>query len=373
MSFTWNGRQLEVVKYGDDEVLYTYNSEGIRTSKTVNGITTTYQLEGAKIISETTSDTTIWYIYDENGMIIGFEYLDEAYYFEKNAQGDVLRIFDETGKVISEYVYDAWGNVVKTIGDEDIAKVNPFRYRGYYQDNETGFYYLQSRYYDSETGRFLNADIKFTDKNNILGNNLYTYCYNNSVNMLDYDGREPMTIAIIYFAAGVVLAILAFAIVITPAFQRAWNNTCDALIGAIEVSFDMMIGITTVEAKRLSNRAKSIYNGVCSSLARAKSLKYKHSTENHHIVAKRAHNAKYARAILDIVGIDYNSEKNLVRIKTGLHRRLHTDVYYGWANSVVIKAYNLAGGSYEKKYLNVSNALKTLKGFIRTMDSLVSY
>ncbi len=192
MSFTWNGRQLEVVKYGDNEVLYTYNSEGIRTSKTVNGITTTYQLEGAKIVSETTGDTTIWYIYDENDMIVGFEYLDEAYYFEKNAEGDVLRIFDETGKVISEYVYDAWGNVVKTIGDEDIAKVNPFRYRGYYQDNETGFYYLQSRYYDSETGRFLNADdIYFTQLslNNICAANIYVYCLNNPINYSDYLGQ----------------------------------------------------------------------------------------------------------------------------------------------------------------------------------------
>ena len=63
MSFTWNGRQLAVVQNGDNEVLYTYNSEGIRTSKTVNGITTTYQLDGAKIISETTGDNITWYIY----------------------------------------------------------------------------------------------------------------------------------------------------------------------------------------------------------------------------------------------------------------------------------------------------------------------
>ena len=91
-------------------------------------------------------------------MVIGFQYDDETYYFEKNAQGDVLRIYDEAGAVVSEYIYDAWGNVVDIIGDEELAKINPFRYRGYYQDNETGFYYLQSRYYDGVTGRFLNAD-----------------------------------------------------------------------------------------------------------------------------------------------------------------------------------------------------------------------
>ena len=101
---------------------------GRGTSKTVNGVTTTYQLDDTKIVAETTEDTTIWYIYDESG------------------------------NVLSEYVYDAWGNIVAVYGDETIAQINPFRYRGYYQDNETGFYYLQSRYYDSETGRFLNAD-----------------------------------------------------------------------------------------------------------------------------------------------------------------------------------------------------------------------
>ncbi len=213
MTFTWNGRQLEVVKYGDYEVLYTYNSEGIRTSKTVNGITTSYQLEGTKIISETTGDTTIWYIYDENDMIIGFEYLDEAYYFEKNAQGDVLRIFDETGKVVSEYVYDAWGNVVKTIGDEDIAKVNPFRYRGYYQDNETGFYYALSRYYDSQISRWINADsinALIIRQNEELGLNIFTYCDNNSINFFDPTGEILISTCILI---GVAIGATAGAVV----------------------------------------------------------------------------------------------------------------------------------------------------------------
>ena len=128
---------------------------------------------------------------EENGIIIGFQYEDESYYFEKNAQGDVLRIYDETGAVVSKYIYDAWGNVVDIIGDEELAKINPFRYRGYYQDNETVFFYLQSRHYDGVTGRFLNADDLssiFLQVNYILSTNIFVYCFNNCINYMDCTG-----------------------------------------------------------------------------------------------------------------------------------------------------------------------------------------
>ena len=82
-------------------VNYKYNSDGIRTSKTVNCAETTYQLDGTKIVSETTSGNIKWYIYDENDSIIGFEYNEQAYYFEKNAQGDAIRIFDADGNFVS--------------------------------------------------------------------------------------------------------------------------------------------------------------------------------------------------------------------------------------------------------------------------------
>lgn len=84
------GRQLSSVVMGNNEISYTYNSNGIRTSKTVNGVVTNYNLEGTKIISETTEDNTIWYLYDENDMVVGFEYENTAYYFEKNAQCDII-------------------------------------------------------------------------------------------------------------------------------------------------------------------------------------------------------------------------------------------------------------------------------------------
>ena len=199
MVFSWAGRGLSTVNIGEDVISYTYNSEGIRTSKTVNGVTTTYLLDDTKIVAETTEDTTIWYIYDENDLIIGFEYEEQTYYFEKNVQGDVVRIYDESGNVLSEYIYDAWGNIVAVYGDETIAQINPFRYRGYYQDNETGFYYLQSRYYDSEIGRFLNADnVTFiSSRDTKYGLNLFAYSNNNPINMCDPEGNVALLTCVV--------------------------------------------------------------------------------------------------------------------------------------------------------------------------------
>lgn len=211
MVFSWAGRQLGTVNIGEDVISYTYNSDGIRTSKTVNGVTTTYLLDDTKIVAETTEDTTIWYIYDENDLIIGFEYEEQTYYFEKNVQGDIVKIYDESGNVVSEYIYDAWGSIVAVYGDESVAQVNPFRYRGYYQDNETGFYYLQSRYYDSETGRFISAepnvdDGEFDYSAGLIGYNVYAYCCNNPIMHMDAMG-ESVTVACVLIGIGIGLII----------------------------------------------------------------------------------------------------------------------------------------------------------------------
>lgn len=249
MEFSWSGRQLSSVVMGNNEISYTYNSNGIRTSKTVNGVVTNYNLEGTKIISETTEDNIIWYLYDENDMVVGFEYENTVYYFEKNAQCDIIGVFDENGNALCEYIYDAWGNVVNIVGDEDIANINPFRYRGYYQDKETGFYYLQSRYYDSEVGRFINADdILYLGINGtLIGYNQYTYCINNPVNYCDYSGHyaaqlelNPTLIAQLSAAmAGIISSINVSVASIKAAIATSWITavciaaTAIAIVGII--------------------------------------------------------------------------------------------------------------------------------------------
>ena len=119
------------------------------------------------------------------------EYIYEIYYYNKNILGDILEIYDSKYNLVGKYEYDAWGNHVIITNINNIANLNPFRYRSYYYDIETGLFYLTSRYYDPETGRFINADdVSYIDPETINGLNLYAYCGNNPVMRTDSQGTN---------------------------------------------------------------------------------------------------------------------------------------------------------------------------------------
>ena len=199
-TLTWTqGRRLASIS-GEEEgtdYTYTYNSDGIRTSKTVNGVEHIYHLSGTQILSEEWTENgvqhLIVYSYDASGYPISMTYRTstdaataaEVYFLATNLQGDVTYIYDIDGNRVVTYNYDAWGNILSITGTKatTIGRYNPFRYRGYYYDNETGFYYLNSRYYDPSSGRFLTADGQLND--GLLGYNLFAYCENNPV--MGYD------------------------------------------------------------------------------------------------------------------------------------------------------------------------------------------
>jgi len=151
-TLTWEkGRQLKSF----DGNTYTYNANGIRTSKTVDGVKHTYTLDGTKILREVWGDNTLVPMYDNEDSVCGIIHNEEPFYFQKNLQGDIIGIVDKNADVVARYTYDALGVCTVTQDDSDcnIATVNPFRYRGYYFDNEIGLYYLQSRYYNPIVGR----------------------------------------------------------------------------------------------------------------------------------------------------------------------------------------------------------------------------
>ena len=121
-------------------------------------------------------------LYIDNAIGLGYnKYNGQKYVYRKNLQGDIVAILDECGCTRGTYEYDAWGNIIWQGGSE-LLTINPFRYRGYYYDEETGLYYLNSRYYDPETGRFISPDsLKYLEPETCNGLNLYAYCGNNPV------------------------------------------------------------------------------------------------------------------------------------------------------------------------------------------------
>ena len=200
-NLTWEkGRQLKSF----DTNTYTYNANGIRTSKTVDGIKHTYTLDGTKILREEWTDENTSHViiplYDNEDSVCGIDYNGEPYYFIRNLQGDVIAIVDRDSETVARYSYDAWGvpEIKSDLSECLIADINPFRYRGYYYDSEIGMYYLQSRYYDAGVGRFISPDDPtiFNNSSNManMSTNKYCYCQNSPSNDTDECGTIAGTI-----------------------------------------------------------------------------------------------------------------------------------------------------------------------------------
>jgi len=138
----------------------------------------------------TVADKEMYFNYDAAGVPVSIVYNGTSYYYVTNLQGDVVGIVNQSGNQLVAYTYDAWGNVLTTTGSSanTLGKYNPLRYRGYVYDTETKLYYLQSRYYNPEWGRFINADAFAATGQGILGNNMFAYCNNNPVSYSDNAG-----------------------------------------------------------------------------------------------------------------------------------------------------------------------------------------
>ena len=176
-----------LTKFGD--TTFTYDGAGRRVSK--GNISFTYDSDG-RLIKQSNG---LEFIYDNSG-VIGVKYNNAQYFYRRDCQGNIIAILDNNGAVVVEYKYDAWGNHEAEVASEDyvaLAEINPFRYRGYYYDSETDLYFLQTRYYDPEVGRFISRDsIEYADPETICGLNLYAYCGNNPVMNVDPTGCSWM-------------------------------------------------------------------------------------------------------------------------------------------------------------------------------------
>jgi RHS repeat-associated protein len=124
--------------------------------------------------------------------MVGFALNGVNYYYVRNLQGDVVGIYDNSGAVVVQYTSDTWGNVLDIwdVSGYNVGSINPIRYRGYYFDTETGYYYRQSRYYNPQWCRFISADVYLDTGDGVLGTNMYAYCDNDAVNLCDPSGTD---------------------------------------------------------------------------------------------------------------------------------------------------------------------------------------
>lgn len=203
--YLWDGRRLVDITEdgGSPRYVFDYNADGIRTQKGEmlyydQWLYHDYTLDGTTIVKETiyneeygivSNSRDIYYYYDENGAPLGLNWNNTDYYYYKNIFGDILGILDVNGDMVVRYAYDAWGNPISTTGSKasTLGRDNPFRYRGYYYDVETGLYYLNARYYNPEWGRFISPD-PFLDTTNAVGCNMFAYCGNDPINNVDHFG-----------------------------------------------------------------------------------------------------------------------------------------------------------------------------------------
>lgn len=218
-TFTWEGRQLQSAVKGSYTYSYTYNSDGLRTQKRYalpNGLSESYDYtwsDDGRLISLSWISSwgnqpgSMLFYYDAEGNPAFVDFVDEygyatgRYEYILNLQGDVVALYCPTLKTnVVTYTYDAWGKVLDfttlNSGYAGLMSHNPLRYRGYCYDEDTGFYYLQSRYYDPTVGRFLNADdtAYLGASGTAIGWNLFAYCENNCINYSDYKGNDKVAV-----------------------------------------------------------------------------------------------------------------------------------------------------------------------------------
>lgn len=192
-NYNFEGRRLVRWTYGGGYYDYVYNDQGLRIQKRdYRGVTWDYTYDGDKLICEKHLGTTLNFLYDENGSLYGFvKNRSEKYLYIRDSLQNILGIADISGKIVVKYDYDAWGttSIKQDTSSSSIGYLNPFRYKGYYYDSESGMYYCKTRYYVPLWGRWLNAD---NPKNLILTNasilNNYGYCSNSPINYRDKKG-----------------------------------------------------------------------------------------------------------------------------------------------------------------------------------------
>jgi len=367
-TFTWKaGRMLaSMVKTGTN-AQFTYDHNGLRIKKVVNGVTTNYTLNGKNIVHMTQGSHDLHFFYDAQGKPGMVTYNDVDYFYVYNLQGDVVALIDANGTQVVEYGYDAWGYPISKTGSlaATIGTLNPFRYRGYVYDEETGLYYLQNRYYSPNWKRFINVDQSLNEKN------LFVYCLGSPIIRRDIDGNE--SIAVLTMTGG--LGIGELAPVIASSVAVIVCGIIDAVSKTNPVFIQQSSAVSRLEEVIYSENHQLVL-GLDQAISRALEQETKDHQDwiaRHHIVPWDKQNAERGRDVLKKAGIDptWDSD-NLVGITYKLHWFIHNDLYVEGINLVFegVENYSQWMAPDNKIVLekNVRATLKILKGLIQSAD-----
>ena len=297
MQMTWQkGRELKGVEKDGTSVTYAYNQEGIRIRKMVGDTETRYYLNGSKIVAVETGSEKLHFIYDQSGNLFAMKAGSELYYYLHNCQNDIIGLVDSMGTQVVSYQYDSWG---KPVGMTDatadgVGSKNPFRYREYCWDEETGLYYVNSRYYDPETCRFISADdtdVLTVDQGSLNHYNLYLYCLNNPLNRIDSDGdfSLPNWAKVAVGAAAIAVGVAATALTGGAADGFMWGGiTAGATFTTVAAKG---IQIRKVGKLKPANKGGKGYHGVRYTTKKVKAPKKKvQFSFEFHTPHKNSHN-----------------------------------------------------------------------------------
>ena len=240
--YDWDrGRQLMSMENASTGWEFTYDANGQRLTKSNGTLTYHYIYDGIQLryLKVTQNNSTICEMYFEYGQtgLMAIQYisssLTDTYYAVTNAQGDVVALVDGSGTVVVNYTYDAWGKLKSMTGSKasTVGKYNPIRYRGYVYDTETQLYYLNTRYYNPDMGRFINADSYASTGDELVGRNMFAYCGNNPIMYSDETGHMPEWIGDILLGLVIIAGVAFVATALTfsggtaAAFLPAFGKT----------------------------------------------------------------------------------------------------------------------------------------------------
>ena len=363
-TYIWaKGRQLVSMTKPGSTLTFTYDADGNRTSKTVNGVTTTYTYVDDRVTHETNGTDTIHYRYDTNGTLLSMNLNGTEYYYLYNGQRDVIGLYDANGNVVVEYTYDAWGKPLTTTGSlaSTVGAKNPYRYRGYRYDTESGLYSLKTRYYSPEVKRFISSDDGFYENNGIFKNNLYIYCCNSPLLHRDDSGH---VIEYIYELPVILVEILLIAAVLVGTSYLV-TETVKQISPTARMVIDSKIiaCCNTLEQEAYDSIASNMEYAQAKAAAKGSNNK----TNVHHIVAANDIRASISRDVLQAVDIDpVRSESNLVSVNESVHRFMHTNEYHVSVTTVMVCAYVKGNLRYRNTRKEVNKALNNLKRIIGT-------